>query len=131
MPYIPTRHGNPGNPSMLVQSLTTLGTRYELRYTRCGKQTCSHCSPNAADLYGHVGHGPYWYLCLIVHKKPVRVYIGHDLDTSRFRTVDGNLDWPAIFKVKTNRATQKSPTCTPPPQLTPIQQIVKAQETQP
>lgn len=40
--------------SAMLQSMTIDGIRYELKYVRCKRDTCSVC-------YERPAHGPYWY----------------------------------------------------------------------
>lgn len=87
----------------LVNSFTHQGRHYEQRLVNCGKPNCSRCSPP-----GHVSrpsHGPYWYLCAQRGKRWRRVYIGKELDTTKYVDIDGHPDWPAI----TRRRPQGTP----------------------
>jgi len=65
--------------------------------TSCGKENCSKCSgePEVAGdgLKVEWGHGPYWYMRFVRGRMRKWVYIGKDLDTRRYVTAAGTIDW--------------------------------------
>jgi hypothetical protein len=79
--------------SPLVSSIKVLDHTYERSYVDCGRANCTRCRTPAGR---YASHGPYWYLCYSIHGKWRRVYLGKNLDTSRFCQPDGRLDFHAI-----------------------------------
>ena len=82
------------------QRIVERGVTYEQRWVRCSKGNCSRCQGNAGEQGHPLGHGPYWYIVHFVHGRVRRVYIGKVLDTSRFRGVDGRINWAAVYARK-------------------------------
>jgi hypothetical protein len=66
------------------------GAHYEQRLNCCHKPLCRSCFVHGKWI---PSHGPYWYLCLPLGRKWVRVYLGKHLDTNRFRGKDGKIDY--------------------------------------
>lgn len=77
---------DPGKGKAVVESFKFKGRIYELRRNACGKRNCNTCSGTIPR------HGPYWYLCTPWGGKWRRIYIGKDLDTTKFIDKDGNVD---------------------------------------
>lgn len=73
---------------------------YESKLNDCGKINCQRCG---GDGPRHASHGPYWYLCFPRKNKWYRIYLGKELDTTKFITADGNLDWEALRRRKSVR----------------------------
>lgn len=83
----------PGSSSAVVTTFKQGKRTYERRYIDCGKQNCRRCTTATGRV---ASHGPYWYLCFARKGKWFRVYLGKVLDTSRFITPAGDIDWDAI-----------------------------------
>lgn len=77
---------DPGKGKAVVESFKFKDRIYELRLNACGKTNCATCSGNLPR------HGPYWYLCVPWSGKWRRIYIGKDLDTTKFICPDGSVD---------------------------------------
>lgn len=93
-----------GKKSAAVETFLIEGRTYELRYVNCGKKNCTRCNtPN-----GPVpSHGPYWYLGVPRNKKWFRLYIGKHLDTRKFITKEGRIDWA---RARHSRVASSDPT---------------------
>ena len=78
------------------------GRTYESRLNDCGKVNCLKCGGEGQR---HPSHGPYWYLCLNVRGAWVRIYLGKDLDTKRYVTPDGQIDWEAVKTFRARKMT--------------------------
>ena len=74
--------------------------------TTCGKPNCRKC---ATQNEGVKGHGPYWYMCISMNGRWVRLYLGKILDTSRYRFPNGIIDWPWVKSKKRIRPTPPEP----------------------
>jgi len=85
-----------GPPSVTParQVINVQGATYEQRYNCCHKLNCHHCWVHDRWI---ASHGPYFYLCLPMGRKWVRIYLGRHLDTSRFRAADGSIDFAAAL----------------------------------
>lgn len=83
----------PGDSPAVVTVFREGRRTYERRYVDCGKTNCRRCTTAAGRI---ASHGPYWYLCFARRGKWYRVYLGKILDTSRFITSAGDIDWNAI-----------------------------------
>ena len=82
-----------------------IGTRtYERRFVDCGKKNCRRCNKLT---HREASHGPYWYLCIPRNKRWLRIYIGKELDTSRFILEDGRPDWDLIRNKSKPRPQQQ------------------------
>jgi len=79
----------------IVGSFDDGPVRYERRLTNCGKTNCSTCHVGGVKL---VAHGPYWYLCTRTRAGWTRIYIGRELDTTKYRTKDKRVDWQALMQ---------------------------------
>ena len=88
---------DPGKGKAVVESFKFKGRVYELRLNSCGKQNCHTCLGNIPK------HGPYWYLCVPWGGKWRRIYIGKDLDTTKYIEPDGK-----VFSAKSIRNWQKA-----------------------
>ena len=101
-----------------VRTIVDRGVTYEQRFNTCGKKDCRRCNGLETE---PVGHGPYWYFCVCVKGRWIRIYLGKNLDTARFRTPKGDIDWAAVFASRRRRkehpatANQKEPAVSPPP----------------
>ena len=89
------KQGARSSTAMVVQSVAVGARTYELRYNRCGKENCRVCYRRGADYSGPPGHGPYWYLCFSARGRWRRIYIGKVLDTDKWITPEGDVDWAA------------------------------------
>jgi hypothetical protein len=71
---------------------------YVLRRTSCRNPRCTTCIDKVTGLR-FPAHGPYWYLVAYCAPKGKRwiIYIGKRMDTSKWRTPDGGVDWNAYF----------------------------------
>lgn len=79
---------DPGAGQAVVQSFPFHGRIYELRKNSCGRKNCATCGGSRP------AHGPYWYMCISRKGKWRRIYIGKDLDTTKFITADGKIKLP-------------------------------------
>jgi hypothetical protein len=77
---------------MTIQTVDVEGRHYENRLNRCGKPNCTICYPPGGSADGAPGHGPYWYLTVMMKGKFHRFYIGKTLDTRKFVGPDGTVD---------------------------------------
>jgi len=85
---------DPNTPSQsVVASFSAPGRHYEARLNDCGKVNCSKCGGAGRRT---PSHGPYWYLCVQSRGQWRRIYLGKELDTARFITSNGRVDWDAI-----------------------------------
>jgi hypothetical protein len=66
------------------------GNHYEQRLNCCHKVLCRSCFVHGKWI---PSHGPYWYLCLPLGHRWIRVYLGKHLNTNRFRGPDGKIDY--------------------------------------
>lgn len=72
----------------------SIGSRhYEQRYNDCGKKNCRKCGGSGPR---RPSHGPYWYLCVLAKGAWRRIYLGKELDTTRFVGEDGKVDWQQV-----------------------------------
>lgn len=99
---------NPKNP--LVCSFRQGARSYELGRTDCGKSNCSGCS---LPMGRKASHGPYWYLCAVRDGKWKRVYLGREIDSTKWILPDGQVDWAAIDAKKRNGKTVPVPVSNP------------------
>ncbi|MBA7695814.1 hypothetical protein ES703_104453 [subsurface metagenome] len=88
----------PQQPAPLSTKATvnafSIGSRhYEQRFNDCGKINCNKCGGSGPR---HPSHGPYWYLCVLAKGAWRRIYLGKELDTTRFVNDDGTIDWAAV-----------------------------------
>ena len=83
-----------------VNTIKDRGATYEQRLVTCGKPNCTRCNGDRAKIKGH---GPYWYLCYVQKGRWVRLYLGKNLDTNRFRLPDGELNWAEIHDHRNRR----------------------------
>ena len=82
--------------SHIVRSVPLKTRRYELRYVECGKPNCRPCTRVNPNSPIPPGHGPYWYLIVTTQGTKRSIYIGKELDTMKFITPEGWIDWDAI-----------------------------------
>lgn len=80
---------DPGTGQAVVESFRFHERIYELRRNSCGKSNCTVCDGSRP------AHGPYWYMCVSLKGRWRRVYLGKQLDTTKFVDKDGNLKLPA------------------------------------
>lgn len=78
---------------MTIQTLLVGERIYEQRLNRCGRRNCQVCYPPGGSGDGAPGHGPYWYMCVVRNGRAFRLYIGKDLNTARYVTAEGVVDW--------------------------------------
>jgi hypothetical protein len=83
--FIPPPRSNAIRKVVVVE-----GVHYEQRMNCCHKTACRSCFVSGRWI---PSHGPYWYLCLPLGRKWIRVYLGKHLDTNRFRGPDGKIDY--------------------------------------
>lgn len=83
---------DPGTGKAVQESFKFKGRIYELRRNSCGKRNCRTCRGRDAR------HGPYWYLCVPYGGKWRRIYIGKDLDTTKYIGQDGKVDHAMMGK---------------------------------
>ena len=96
----------------MTKSMTPVGGRrvlvrfrqgervYEQTLVSCGKSGC-WCRGRDGREIG--GHGPYWYLCGAQKGRWRKVYLGLTLNTSRYVTPDGLVDWAMVDQRQTSR----------------------------
>ena len=87
---------------MVAQRIQAVNRVYELRYVRCGRLNCHTCFNRGVSYCGPPGHGPYWYLCATRKGRTVQIYIGKILDTSKYMTPEGDIDW-AAYRYRTKK----------------------------
>jgi len=92
------------SPRMISQRIDAVNRTYELRYVRCGKTTCHTCYNRGANFAGPPGHGPYWYLCATRKGRTVQMYVGKTLDTAKWMTPAGEIDW-AAYNARSKKET--------------------------
>lgn len=107
----------PGSSSAVVTTFREGRRTYERRYVDCGKDNCRRCTTPTGRV---ASHGPYWYLCFLRKGKWFRVYLGKVLDTSRYVTKAGDIDWDAIRKRKRTKAGDDGSSDVPPGQTDTI-----------
>jgi len=90
----------------VLATLRQGGRTYEQRLNDCGKANCRKCGGDGAR---QASHGPYWYLCVLLRHKWVRIYLGKELDTARFVDATGEVDWEAVKAWKVRKATTVVP----------------------
>jgi hypothetical protein len=78
------------------------GRTYESRLNDCGNLKCRRCGGAGPR---HPSHGPYWYLCVCINSKWVRIYLGKQLDTARFVDQVGGIDWEAVKQFRARKST--------------------------
>lgn len=84
---------NPKPTFPVVVSFKVNNRTYERTFVDCGKKGCSRCQgPHGRK----ASHGPYWYMCASKNGKWRRIYIGFNLDTSRYINPNGSIDWNLI-----------------------------------
>ena len=83
--FIPPPRSNAIRKVVVVE-----GVHYEQRLNCCHKALCHSCLVNGRWI---PSHGPYWYMCLPLGRRWIRVYLGKHLDTNRFRGKDGKVDY--------------------------------------
>jgi len=83
--FIPAPRANGTRKVVVVE-----GNHYEQRFNCCHKTGCRSCLRSGRWI---ASHGPYWYLCLPLGRKWIRVYLGKHLDTNRFRGPNGKIDY--------------------------------------
>ena len=76
-----------------IQAITDGPVRYERRWTDCGSKRCHKCT-NTGGQHRLATHGPYWYMIVLnpLTKKRMTIYIGHNLDTRKYRNEKGEFD---------------------------------------
>jgi len=92
----PPRHSP--HSATVSQRLRSRGYTYELLWVNCGKPACRSCNGESRAVDLPRGHGPYWYLLAPCRGRPRRLYIGKNLDTSKFINPDGSICWPISRK---------------------------------
>jgi hypothetical protein len=80
----------PPKSNAIRKVIVVEGVHYEQRLNCCHKVACHSCFVSDRWI---PSHGPYWYMCLPLGRKWIRVYLGKHLDTSRFRGPDGKIDY--------------------------------------
>ena len=68
-----------------VQRVVVGDRVYVLRYVSCRSARCKRC-------VGGPAHGPYWYMLVHGFGRRLTVYIGRNLDTTKYVTDGGNFD---------------------------------------
>jgi len=96
----------PAHSSPVRNTFRQAGRTYESRLNDCGNLKCQRCG---GDGPRHASHGPYWYLCVNINAKWVRIYLGRELDTTRFVAPDGQIDWDAIKIFRARKMTTLVP----------------------
>lgn len=94
---------DPGKGKAVVESFKFKNRVYELRLNACGKKNCSTCQGNIPR------HGPYWYLCIPWGGKWRRIYIGKELDTTKFIGPNGKIDMDKMVKAPRRPMASLSP----------------------
>lgn len=97
------------------------GRTYESRLVNCGKRNCSYCHP--PDLLPRPTHGPYWYLCGTRNGRWSRIYLGKNLDTSRYVNDDGSIDWEHAKRPHSTRGRPPNLGAIPPGQLDALDEL--------
>lgn len=98
----------PSSPSvMLVHTFQSGPATYEQKFQKCRKPECWCQHPQAPDYAGPHGHGPYWYLCFRHMKGWTRIYLGKNLDTTRFRNPDGSINFAEVQARRDERKAAK------------------------
>lgn len=90
--------------SAVAESFYVNGRRYISRFADCGKENCKRCGGAGVR---RASHGPYWYLCVTIDGRWVQIYLGKNLDTTRFVTAQGNIDTAAIAAWRRRPTTRK------------------------
>jgi len=96
---------NPSPPPHDPATLTIFkqgGRTYESRLNDCGKINCQKCGGDGTRA---PSHGPYWYLCVNMRGKWVRIYLGKELDTKKYVTPEGQIDWEALKEFRVRKTT--------------------------
>jgi len=114
--------------AMSIQTVTLHNRSYELRLTRCGKRNCRVCYDRPPNSWRPPGHGPYWYLAFSsgINQQWRRIYIGKTLDTARFITPEGQIDFAAIDAARRVRRNKRNAQPTAPNQ--PCSAVKKEQD---
>lgn len=73
---------------------------YESRLNDCGKANCKRCGGTGKR---HPSHGPYWYMCVMSRGSWRRVYLGKELDTTKYVNGNGTVDWDAVRKKRRSK----------------------------
>lgn len=96
----------PGETQATVTMFKEGHRTYERRYVDCGKDNCQRCNRPGGRL---PSHGPYWYLCVPRKGKWFRIYLGKQLDTTKFVDKNGNIEWDLVKHAKARRAANVAP----------------------
>lgn len=83
----------PGSTPATVAAFSVGSRHYESRLNDCGKVNCRQCGGTGRR---HPSHGPYWYLCVMARGSWRRIYLGKELDTTKYVAPDGSIDWAAV-----------------------------------
>lgn len=111
MPQLPPAASN---RTVVSGSFTHRGRHYEQRYVDCGKVNCQRCGGAGAR---HASHGPYWYLCVPRGRRWTRIYIGKELDTTKYIGPGGSVDWSKLHHRRGRVAPDQDTTADLPGQL--------------
>lgn len=95
--------GSPSQPGMIVRTIPVANRTYEQRFNLCHRKNCHTCYGRQPDYAGPPGHGPYWYLCVTIRHRWTRIYIGKELDTTKYVLPDGSIDWATLAQRKKDR----------------------------
>lgn len=90
----------PSRTSAVVSAFSQSGRHYESRRNDCGKLNCTKCGGEGRRT---PSHGPYWYLCAMRRGQWHRIYLGKELDTTKYVTPNGQVDWKAVNEARKGR----------------------------
>jgi len=95
----------PGSTQATVAAFEVAGRHYEARLNDCGKINCRKCGGAGRR---HPSHGPYWYLCVMSRGSWRRIYLGKDLDTTKYVDPTGHIDWAAVRNKRARKNTTEA-----------------------
>ena len=91
---MPRDYQSPPQGPVIANTFMSKGVLYEARWVTCRKVNCSKCHIQGKFI---PKHGPYWYMTFTNKGRTRRVYIGLNLDTTKFRHPNGQIDLAKIY----------------------------------
>lgn len=107
----------------VIATVTVNGRSYEQALGDCGKPRCTRCNPPTGRA---PSHGPYWYLLGYRNGGRSRIYLGKELDTTRYASPSGGIDWTAVDQKK--RIAAGIPETTENETLVDLPEMLKGQD---